>query len=104
MVVPFLGCMLSVAMLLRLKIEVPEIDKTFMESLPRIQDAYKRMYPYANFKLEVTAHKVVRCPNYYSPPQYTRTSLFFTGGVDATSALIEKIEDKPLLINIWGGM
>ena len=74
-----------------------------MESLPRIQDAYRKMYPYANFKLEVIAQKVVRCLNYCSPPQYTRTSLLFTGGVDATSALIEEIEDNPLLINIWGG-
>ena len=68
MSVPFVGCMLSVAMLLRLNIEVPEIDKTFMESLPRIQDAYRKMYPYANFKLEVIAQKVVRCLNYCSPP------------------------------------
>lgn len=68
MSVPFVGCMLSVAMLLRLNIEVPEIDKTFMESLSRIQDAYRKMYPYANFKLEVIAQKVVRCLNYCSPP------------------------------------
>ena len=32
-----------------------------------------------------------------------RKSLFFTGGVDATSALVEKFAEKPLLINIWGG-
>ena len=36
------------------------------------------------------------------PPLYEKVT-FFTGGVDATSALVEKFAEKPLLINIWGG-
>ena len=40
------------------------------------------------------------------PCTYTASeqrSLFFTGGVDATSALVSIFSKKPLLINIWGG-
>lgn len=29
--------------------------------------------------------------------------MFFTGGVDATSAMISLLDKKPVLVNIWGG-
>ena len=97
--VPFVGCMLSVSMLLNMKIEVPELDKTFFNCLPDIKKAYKEMYPYLNLSFNVSAQKITNC-------QYTieeTKSLFFTGGVDATSALVEVADEHPLLINIWGG-
>ena len=97
--VPFVGCMLSVSMLLNLGIEVPELDETFSNCLPDIKKAYKKMYPYLNLSFHVTAHKITNCQ--YTPEE--TKSLFFTGGVDATSALVEVADENPLLINIWGG-
>ena len=97
--IPFVGCMLSVSMLLNMRIEVPELDKTFFNCLPDIKKAYKEMYPYLNLSFNVSAQKITNC-------QYTieeTKSLFFTGGVDATSALVEVADEHPLLINIWGG-
>ncbi len=97
--IPFVGCMLSVSMLLNMRIEVPELDKTFFNCLPDIKKAYKKMYPYLNLSFDVSAQKITNC-------QYTleeTRSLFFTGGVDATSALVEVADEHPLLINIWGG-
>lgn len=96
--VPFVASMLSVSMLLNIGIEVEELDKAFAESLNNIKKVYKRMYPYLNLNFEVSIHKIVEC-------QYpvSGKSLFFTGGVDVTSALIEVLNNRPMLINIWGG-
>ena len=97
--IPFVGCMLSVSMLLNMGIEVPVLDETFFNCLPDIKKTYKKMYPYLNLSFNVVAHKITNCQ--YAPED--TKSLFFTGGVDATSALVEVADEHPLLINIWGG-
>lgn len=51
----------------------------------------------SNFSL-----KCKKCTNVLTD-ESENTSLFFTGGLDATSALTEVKDSKPLLINIWGG-
>jgi len=97
--VPFVGSVIGVSMLLGIGIKMPVLDKNFYESIPGIKAAYKKMYPYADLCLDVRAEEIEDC-------SYTsggKISVFFTGGVDATSALIEKVNEKPILINIWGG-
>lgn len=96
--VPFVASMLSVSMLLNIGIKVEELDKTFAESLTNIQKAYKKMYPYLRLNFSISTNKIVECQH-----STQEKSIFFTGGMDATSALIEVLNDKPLLINIWGG-
>ncbi len=86
-------------MMLGIGIKVPVLDKTFYECIPQIKATFKKMYPHAELCFDVIADTLVDCSY---KPQAT-PSVFFTGGVDATSALIEEIEQKPLLINIWGG-
>lgn len=97
--VPFVGIMLTAAMLMGIKIKVRELDETFAKSLKNIEDAFQRMYHTEKIKIEVSSQKTTLC-NYTAGEQ---SSLFFTGGVDATSALISTFSKKPLLINIWGG-
>lgn len=97
--IPFVGSILCVSMLMGIGIKVPDIDRTFYECIPDIKASFKKMFPYVDFCFEVLSDTVTDCRY----PTREAPSLFFTGGVDATSALIEKIEEKPLLINIWGG-
>lgn len=101
--VPFVGCMLTVSMLINVPIHIKSIDKTFYESLPKIKEAYRKMYPYAKMNFSVKADTIV--DNTYE--ENNSSALFFTGGLDATSALatiIKQKENKLLyLINIWGG-
>lgn len=97
--ISFVGCILPVTLLLGIGIRVPIIDKTFFECIPDIKAAFKKMFPYADFCFEVLAKSTVDC----SYEKTENTSVFFTGGVDATSALIETLSEKPTLINIWGG-
>ena len=56
-------------------------------------------YHTEKIKIEVSSRKTTPC-NYTAGE---KNSLFFTGGVDATSALVSTFSKKPLLINIWGG-
>jgi hypothetical protein len=97
--VPFVGSMLSVTMLLGIGIKVPVLDSTFYNCLPNVEKAFKKMFPYANLNFDIVANEISDC----SYETDSTPSLFFTGGLDATSALIDLIKKKPLLINIWGG-
>lgn len=97
--VPFVSSFLSVTMLLKLGLKVKELDLDYYESIPRIRAAYKRMFPYLNLWFDVVVESTRK--NKYEP--VGRPSLFFTGGLDATSALVEKNSERPLLVNIWGG-
>ncbi|OWV14374.1 hypothetical protein [Fibrobacter sp. UWB5] len=97
--VPFVGGMMCVTMLLGYGIKVPELDKTFFESVPHIKNAFHKMFPYAKFCFDVDVEKIVDCC--YETQNVP--SVFFSGGLDATSALIEHIEENPLMINIYGG-
>lgn len=97
--VPFVASVMCVSMLLGYGIKVPELDKTFYESIPNIRETFKKMFPYAEFCFEFETKRLVDCC--YSPQN--KTSVFFTGGLDATSALVEHLDEKPLMVNIYGG-
>lgn len=97
--VPFVGSVMCVSMLLGYGIKVPELDKTFNESIPNIKSAFHKMFPYAEFCFDVIAERITDC----CYETQNKPSVFFSGGLDATSALIEHVNEKPLMINIYGG-
>lgn len=110
LLVPFVANILTMSMLLNISIEVPELDKDFYNSLEDIKKAYKKMFPYLNFCFDVKVKQIVE--NNLSTTNTSCESLFFTGGLDATSALIDflpkQCNTSPAisnltLINIWGG-
>ena len=96
--IPFVANTLTVSMLLNMSISVPELDGTYMRSINTIKMVYKRMYPYMKTNFTVIADKLTDTK--YSGD---KSLLFFTGGLDATSALASLYNKKPLLVNIWGG-
>ena len=96
--IPFVGIAATVSLLLGLNIQVDELDEVFFDSLKRIEQLYIKMYNNPRLQLNIKADKLIK--NVYTPE---RKSLFFTGGVDATGALVEVINENPILINIWGG-
>lgn len=98
--IPFVGNMLTVSMLLDIPIEVPELDETFYQSIGSIKAAYKRMFPYLRLNFDVRAVRVVDNTN---TAVGNRKTLFFTGGLDATGALVRVADIHPTLVNIWGG-
>ena len=99
LMIPFVGVMSTAAMLFGLEIQVPELDRVFFESLKNVEHVFNSIYHTDKIKINVSANSLVDCS--YVPKGVK--SLFFTGGVDATSALVSTISKKPILLNIWGG-
>ena len=99
--VPFVGIMLTATMLLDMQIRVNTLDKKFYESIPKIGQTFKAMFPQADLCFDVIADNLSETHRHSA----NKSSVFFTGGLDATSALIELLNNgqKPTLINIWGG-
>ena len=77
------------------------MDKKFYESIPKIGETFKAMFPQADLCFDVIADTISETRSHSA----NKSSVFFTGGLDATSALIELLNNgqKPTLINIWGG-
>ena len=99
--IPFVGIMSTATMLLGIRIRVSELDKTFYKSLTNIEHVFQKIYRTDKIQIKVSVDSIVEC-NYEVSSNNNRT-LFFTGGVDATSALVATYDEKPILLNIWGG-
>lgn len=100
--IPFVGIMATVTMLLNVEIHVPALEKSFMDCIVKLSKVYEKMYPDSGLKIDVFADNVAKS-KICSGGGGTSNALFFTGGVDATSALIGLLEKRPTLVNIWGG-
>ena len=99
--IPFVGIMATVTMLLNVEIHVPVLEKGFMDCMAKLNKVYAKMYPDSGLKIDVFADNVAKTK--ICSGRGTSNALFFTGGVDATSALIGLLEKRPTLVNIWGG-
>ena len=97
--VAFVGQILPCSMLLGIGIKVDCLDEAFYNSLPQIKKAYKHLYPWLKTCFDVQVNRLEKC--YYE--SQGNVSLFFTGGLDATSALASVADEQPILVNIVGG-
>lgn len=96
--VPFLSNFLPMIWLFDAEAILPELDEDFYSKLERIKDGYMEMYPILDFKGTITVQNLEK-----NRPQYCKESaVFFSGGVDAYTTLYRHIEEKPLLVTIWG--
>lgn len=97
--IPFVGIMSTVTMLMEVNIEVPVLDESFLKSIHLLSEVYENMYPHSKLNLSVCAKRTENARNAHGGG----TALCFTGGVDATSAMIGLLDQSPVLLNIWGG-
>lgn len=102
-VLPLIGNVIVLASLMDATIYVDEIDRDFYECVEYIINGFETIMPkHVRFKKAglIEANAIV------SPALSKGISeanlLFFSGGVDATSSLISHLDEKPLLVNIWG--
>lgn len=96
-IIPTLCNLLPIAWLFNLEIKCAEIDKVFYESIPKIKNGYKKMYPSIDFGGKLIAEKVVS--NSYSTK---KQGVLFSGGVDATTTALRRLDEKPDIITIFG--
>lgn len=99
--IPFLVNVLPIAWVYDANIYVPDIDKNFLDNLPKIKNGYKKMFPKVSLGGSIKYSRVSR----NDAKEDSRASgLMFSGGVDATSSLITMMKSgqRPRLITIWG--
>lgn len=97
--VPFLANILPIAWVYDAEIQLDEIDKDFIECIDEVKRAYVEMYSKILFKGRIKLNKI-RKNDFVG--EENKSLLFFSGGVDATSSLINVRQEKPMLCTLWG--
>lgn len=96
-IVPFLCNILPISWVFDLTIRVNEIDEQFYKCIPEIKNGYSNMHPMIPMLGKLEIEKVKE--NMYSPKT---VGALFSGGVDATNTLVQHINEKPILLTLWG--
>lgn len=96
--IPFVCNVLPIVWLNNATLIVPELDKTFYESIPDFKQGYINMFPEADFQGNIVVGNVVE--NHY--PNTGKTAMFYSGGLDSAQTLISHLDEKPVLLAIWG--
>ena len=102
LVIPFLANILPIAWLVDEEIEIPEIDAEFYNSIEAFKKGYVNMYPMLRFmggvKSKIIVNNSLKEDNNHTHPPLC----FFSGGVDSFNTLIRHLDEKPILLSIWG--
>lgn len=96
-VIPFVSNILPIAWLFNGQIYIDELDSEFYQSIDEFKKGYIDMYPQFKFKGEVFVNRLIN--NTY---ENNRSAVLFSGGVDAFQTLLSHMEEKPMLITLWG--
>lgn len=97
-IVPLLCNILPIAWVYDAEIYVESCDKAFFESIPEFKKGYIGMFPKVNFAGQIYAEKIEE--NNYSGEN--GAAAFFSGGVDAFNTLVQHVDEKPVLLTVWG--
>lgn len=60
--IPFVGVMLTVGMLLKVNIHVPELDASFHGSVEKTQAVFRKMYSCADLRCKISADHLIKLP------------------------------------------
>lgn len=97
-VIPFVVNVLPIIWLTDSVLNVPELDKDFFDSIEEFKNGYIKMYPMLSFqgKLNVGKLHINHSSGKGNP------IVFFSGGVDAFATLTAHIDERPILLTLWG--
>ena len=97
--VPFVCCVLPIVWLTDSKLIVSELDEAFFNCIPEVKKGYEKMFPESQFlgTLEIGA---IVPSNRPSVPGCS--AMLYSCGLDSMDTLYRHIEEKPLLVSIWG--
>ncbi|MBC5624032.1 hypothetical protein H8S10_00975 [Clostridium sp. NSJ-49] len=97
-VIPLLSNILPIAWFSDAEIIIGELDKTFYNAIDNIKEGYSKMHPNANLGGKISVKNIID----YSYEPSDKCATFFSGGVDSLGTLIEIIDEKPILVTLWG--
>lgn len=96
--IPFVASLVPLMWLTDTVMWVEELDRTFYDSVFKIQSAYQRLYSHYPLKGNLVPAKLI--DNVYIPER--KSLLLFSGGIDANTTYIRIKDSNPLLFNIQG--
>jgi hypothetical protein len=99
--IPLTATVLPLAWLSGSDVHVNTLDRTFKESMYKMQDEFAKLFLKAPFSTEIIARNLID-NEIEVVDQSKRTGLLFSGGVDSTYSLINNLNKKPRLVMHWG--
>jgi len=97
-VIPFICNILPLVWIFDAEVILDDIDKNFFESIEHFKQGYVLMYPGISFKGRITPKQL----SDNKQENLNRSAALFSGGVDAYNTLISHIDEKPILVTLWG--
>ena len=97
--IPFICNVLPIVWITDAILEIEEIDKTFYESIEHIKKGYIEMFPETVFLGKIKVKSII--DNDYCAKK-NKSALFFSGGLDSYQTLINHLDEKPVLLSVWG--
>ncbi len=96
-VIPFLSNIMPIAWFVGFDVHVPEVDKTFYESLTSLKEEFNTYHPDKKFKGSLQAEKLIE-----NTIEGAEKCLLFSGGLDSFESYTRNYELNPYLISIHG--
>lgn len=96
-IVPFLCNVLPISWIFDLTINIDSIDQEFYKCLKQVKKGYIDMYPSIKMMGSLKINKKEQ--NNYKA---NGVAALFSGGVDAFNTLFQHIDEKPILVTLWG--
>lgn len=96
--IPFVCNVLPIIWLTDSLLILPELDKTFYESIPEFKVGYVDMFPETDFKGTIDVDRIVE--NHYL--NTGKAAMFYSGGLDSVQTLISHLDERPVLLAVWG--
>ena len=96
--IPFVCNVLPIIWLTDSVLVISEIDRGFYESIPEFKNGYVEMFPETDFKGTISVDHIVE--NHYL--NTGKAAMFYSGGLDSVQTLISHLDEKLILLAVWG--
>lgn len=101
-IMPFIMNVASIVWISGKDYYVDSMDAKLQESLNRVKQVFKVLYPHTAWEGELKAHKYVDNTMAAAHDPRTHIALLFSGGLDSTCSSYYLADKKQLLITAWG--
>lgn len=96
--IPLLTNLLPISWIYDATISLPVCDEDFYNCITDIKRGYSEMYPMISFNGKIQVERIIN----NNEEMLDGAVVFFSGGVDAFNTLVCHIDEKPLLMTLWG--
>ncbi|BBI31806.1 hypothetical protein [Cohnella abietis] len=99
LVIPLLANLCPVAWVAGADVYVEQLDRQFYDSLRKAQRSFNILYPRLKFTGDI---HVGGLSEDIPPTEPSRCAAFFSGGVDSLGTFLQRKEENPYFITVWG--